>query len=216
MWDKKKTVNISTVSETFGIPASTLRYWESMGLISLNRRENNYREYTYSSLLDLSDICYLRNLGIPIKAIKEYQTLSLADSNALYLKKKSELEAQISSLQGTYSMLRKTLSLMEELEYIREHPFTESQPDVPLLLSHSKLYDKDVWKKYFSGQYQFAGVCMGLRITDGSGDGLPIPVGRMKNLPGLWRKETATLRSSFCALTRQIVRIVIWTKPLTT
>lgn len=91
MWDKKKTVNISTVSETFGIPASTLRYWESMGLISLNRRENNYREYTYSSLLDLSDICYLRNLGIPIKAIKEYQTLSLADSNALYLKKKSGL-----------------------------------------------------------------------------------------------------------------------------
>lgn len=161
MWDKDKTVNISTVSETFGIPASTLRYWESMGLISLSRRENNYREYTYSSLLDLSDICYLRNLGIPIKAIKEYQTLSLADSNALYLKKKSELETQINSLQETYSMLRKTLSLMEELEYIREHPYTETQPDIPLLLSHSKLYDKEVWKKYFSGQYQFAGVRLG-------------------------------------------------------
>ena len=50
-WDKNKTVNISTVSETFGIPASTLRYWESMGLITLGRRDNNYREYSYSSLL---------------------------------------------------------------------------------------------------------------------------------------------------------------------
>lgn len=97
MWDKDKTVNISTVSETFGIPASTLRYWESMGLISLSRRENNYREYTYSSLLDLSDICYLRNLGIPIKAIKEYQTLSLADSNALYLKKKASLKHRLTA-----------------------------------------------------------------------------------------------------------------------
>lgn len=58
-------------------------------------------------------------------------------------------------------MLRKTLSLMEELEYIREHPYTETQPDIPLLLSHSKLYDKEVWKKYFSGQYQFAGVRLG-------------------------------------------------------
>lgn len=30
MWDKEKykTVNISTISETLGIPASTLRYWE--------------------------------------------------------------------------------------------------------------------------------------------------------------------------------------------
>jgi len=95
MWDKEKykTVNISTISETLGIPASTLRYWESMGLISLSRCDNNYREYSYSSLLNLSDICYLRNLGIPVKAIKEYQTLSLADSNALYLNKKSELEA---------------------------------------------------------------------------------------------------------------------------
>lgn len=160
-WDKNKTVNISTVSETFGIPASTLRYWESMGLITLGRRDNNYREYSYSSLLNLSDICYLRNLGIPVKAIKEYQTLSLADSNALYLNKKSELEAQISSLQSTYSMLRKTLSLMNELEYIQKHPYTEAQPDIPLILSHSKLYDKEVWKKYFSGQYQFAGVRLG-------------------------------------------------------
>ena len=46
-WDKNKTMNISTVSETFGIPASTLRYWESMGLITLGRRDNNYREYSY-------------------------------------------------------------------------------------------------------------------------------------------------------------------------
>ena len=74
-WDKNKTVNISTVSETFGIPASTLRYWESMGLITLGRRDNNYREYSYSSLLNLSDICYLRNLGIPVKAKKENQNV---------------------------------------------------------------------------------------------------------------------------------------------
>lgn len=161
MWDKKQTVNISTISETIGIRASTLRYWESMGLLSLQRRENNYREYAYSSLLELSDICYLRNLGISIKAIKEYQTLSLAEFNKLYLKKKGELESQISNLQGTYSMLIKTLRLMEELDYIRSHPYAEGVPDVSLILSHSKLYDKHVWKKYFSGKYQFAGVCLG-------------------------------------------------------
>lgn len=163
MWDKEKykTVNISTISETLGIPASTLRYWESMGLISLSRCDNNYREYTYSSLLDLSDIYYLRKLGISVKAIKEYQTFSLEDSKAVYLNKKTELEAEINSLSNTYSMLRKTLNLMDELEYIREHPYKESRPDIPFLLNHSKLYDKEVWEKHFSGQYQFAGVRLG-------------------------------------------------------
>ena len=207
MWDKDKTVNISTVSETFGIPASTLRYWESMGLISLSRRENNYREYTYSSLLDLCDICYLRNLGIPVKAIKEYQTLSLADSNALYLKKKSELEAQINSLQGTYSMLRKTLS--------RDLPLRSSQrwniSGNTLTQKRSQIYrsfsatpsftTRRSGKNTFPGNTSLQECAWGLRITDGSGDGPLNPADRMKSLPGLSRKGTATLRSSFCALT---------------
>lgn len=200
-WDKNKTVNISTVSETFGIPASTLRYWESMGLITLGRRDNNYREYSYSSLLNLSDICYLRNLGIPVKAIKEYQTLSLADSNALYLNKKSELEAQISSLQSTYSMLRKTLSLMNELEYIQKHPYTEAQPDIPLILSHSKLYDKEVWKNTFPDSISLQECAWVRRITNGFGDGLQNPASLMRSLHGPLRKETATLCSLSFALT---------------
>lgn len=200
-WDKNKTVNISTVSETFGIPASTLRYWESMGLITLGRRDNNYREYSYSSLLNLSDICYLRNLGIPVKAIKEYQTLSLADSNALYLNKKSELEAQISSLQSTYSMLRKTLSLMNELEYIQKHPYTEAQPDIPLILSHSKLYDKEVWKNTFPDSISLQECAWVRRIANGFGDGLQNPASLMRSLHGPLRKETATLCSLSFALT---------------
>lgn len=112
MWDKEKykTVNISTISETLGIPASTLRYWESMGLISLSRCDNNYREYTYSSLLDLSDIYYLRKLGISVKAIKEYQTFSLEDSKAVYLNKKTELEAEINSLSNTIACCAKRLT----------------------------------------------------------------------------------------------------------
>lgn len=158
MWDKYSTASIATISETFGIPASTLRYWESMGLISLERRDNNYREYDYASLLDICDIVYMRKLGISVKAIKMNHGLTLAESNELYIKKKDELEAQIGSLQNTYSMLSKTLSLMSELEEIYRHPYAEAQPDIPLLLKHSQLYDRSVWEKYFSGQYQFAGV----------------------------------------------------------
>lgn len=200
-WDKNKTVNISTVSETFGIPASTLRYWESMGLITLGRRDNNYREYSYSSLLNLSDICYLRNLGIPVKAIKEYQTLSLADSNALYLNKKSELEAQISSLQSTYSMLRKTLSLMNELEYIQKHPYTEASLIYRSFLVTPSFTTRRYGKNTFPDSISLQECAWVRRITNGFGDGLQNPASLMRSLHGPLRKETATLCSLSFALT---------------
>ena len=197
-WDKNKTVNISTVSETFGIPASTLRYWESMGLITLGRRDNNYREYSYSSLLNLSDICYLRNLGIPVKAIKEYQTLSLADSNALYLNKKSELEAQISSLQSTYSMLRKTLSLM--------NIFRSTLIRKPSLIYRSFLVTPNfMTRRYgentFPDSISLQECAWVRRIANGFGDGLQNPASLMRSLHGPLRKETATLCSLSFALT---------------
>lgn len=161
MWDKHTTVNISTVSETFNIPCSTLRYWESMGLISLDRHDNNYREYTYSSLLDISDIIYMRKLGIPVKAIKENRDLGLEDNKKLYLHKKAALDEQINSLCNTASMLNETLRLIGELEEVSKHPFAEARPDVPLLIAHTRLYDQKVWSKYFSGEYQFAGIRLG-------------------------------------------------------
>jgi MerR family copper efflux transcriptional regulator len=37
-------MNIGTVSEKSGLPAKTIRYYEDIGLISPDRRDNGYRD----------------------------------------------------------------------------------------------------------------------------------------------------------------------------
>lgn len=90
---------------------------------------------------------------------------------------------------------------MNELEYIQKHPYTEAQPDIPLILSHSKLYDKEVWKKYFSGQYQFAGVRLGPPNCEWVWGWAAESRKPDEELDGPLRKETATLCSLSFALT---------------
>jgi predicted transcriptional regulator len=56
---------IGEISDLLGIPKSTLRYWESEGLIDRQRDDNNYRKYYPSSMkysLYLSP--YLYNISL--------------------------------------------------------------------------------------------------------------------------------------------------------
>lgn len=63
---------IGEISRFFDIPASTLRYWEDMGVLNpLKDCENHYREYTVEDLMTISDIIFYKNLGLPLKQIRE-------------------------------------------------------------------------------------------------------------------------------------------------
>ncbi|WP_138269529.1 MerR family transcriptional regulator, partial [Anaerofustis stercorihominis] len=60
--------NIGLISKILNIPRSTLRYWESEGLINLKRnKENDYREFDVSSIFEILDIALYRKLNISIK-----------------------------------------------------------------------------------------------------------------------------------------------------
>ena len=39
-------MNIGAVSDKSGLPAKTIRYYEDIGLISPDRRDNGYRDYS--------------------------------------------------------------------------------------------------------------------------------------------------------------------------
>ena len=55
---------IGDISHFFDIPASTLRYWEDMGVIAPAKDQiNNYREYTVEDLMSISDVIFYKNLG---------------------------------------------------------------------------------------------------------------------------------------------------------
>lgn len=57
---------IGDISHFFDIPASTLRYWEDMGVLTPKKDQiNNYREYTVENLMSISDVIFYKNLGLP-------------------------------------------------------------------------------------------------------------------------------------------------------
>ena len=65
-------LTIGQLSETLGIEKSTLRYWDSQGIITLTRNDsNNYREYSKQDITEISDIAFYRSIDMPIKQCKE-------------------------------------------------------------------------------------------------------------------------------------------------
>ena len=67
----KDGFQINEISKFFNVPASTLRYWEEMGVLAAKKNpENGYRIYTVSDLMTISDILFYKNLGIPLKKIR--------------------------------------------------------------------------------------------------------------------------------------------------
>lgn len=61
---------IGDVSRIFGIPSSTLRYWEKQGLVKFPRTpQGGYRAFSFQSLVDVADIVFARNVDMPLAEV---------------------------------------------------------------------------------------------------------------------------------------------------
>jgi DNA-binding transcriptional MerR regulator len=76
------TMVIHELARTTGVPAKTIRYYESIGLMpDPQRAENNYRQYTPGAVERLRFIVSARNLGFNLTDIGEF--LSARDDGTL-------------------------------------------------------------------------------------------------------------------------------------
>ena len=74
----EKTFRIGEIAEILGVPASRLRYWESVGLLDCGRQaENQYRAYEAGDLMRISDLMFYRSLGLSIKSISEIDAMEV-------------------------------------------------------------------------------------------------------------------------------------------
>lgn len=75
---------IQQAADLCGLPSSTLRYYESIGLIAPpTRMYNGHRRYTDSDLANLNTIACLNATGLPIESMREYlDNASRADASA--------------------------------------------------------------------------------------------------------------------------------------
>ncbi|MBM9488012.1 MerR family transcriptional regulator [Pseudomonas sp. ICBG1301] len=94
-----------------GASRHTLRYYEQIGLISAQRRTNNYRIYTEQTLQDLDFIQRAQSMGFSLAEIGEIldaqrnQLIDCADGAKLIEKKMAQIQQKIANLQSIYQYL---------------------------------------------------------------------------------------------------------------
>ncbi len=150
----KNTFTIGEISRLLNIPKSTIRYWESEGLINLPRDNvNNYRKYNHGSIYTISDLAHFRCLRMSLHEMKILPRLSpneLADS----LKElESDLDQKLQELYTAKEYINKKKECIKEYNQMLEHQYEEEEPDYDRVYTFS-VDDTEAWSIYIKDQYQ--------------------------------------------------------------
>jgi MerR family redox-sensitive transcriptional activator SoxR len=106
------TITITELSERSGVPASALRFYESLGLISSERTSGNHRRYRRSELRRVSVVRVAQGLGLSLQEISAAlgslpggRTPNASDWEALSAAWRAGLEHRIGALQKLHDDL---------------------------------------------------------------------------------------------------------------
>ena len=122
-------MNIGEAARASGLPPKTIRYYEEIGLVSPDRRDNNYRDYSETALHNLRFLQRARALGFSIEDCRQLLSLyadkrrASADVRGVAAAHIGEIEAKIAELKA----MRKTLSALVHACH------GDRRPDCPIL-----------------------------------------------------------------------------------
>ncbi len=103
---------IGQVSQMFGLPISTLRYYDKQGLFPGMERVSGIRKFSDTELEALRVIECLKKSGLEIKDIKRFMDWCVEGASTypqrkeLFEKQKETLEAEISHMNKVLDMLK--------------------------------------------------------------------------------------------------------------
>ena len=98
----EKYLSIGEVSRLLDIPESTLRFWQDKGIFSVEKGENNYRQYTVYDLTNIAEIAFYRNLGMPVRQMGRFNQFCLEDYDKVLGSVKDTLQAKIEMYTAMY------------------------------------------------------------------------------------------------------------------
>lgn len=101
-------MKINDVEQILGITKANIRFYEKEGLLTPNRTEKGYRDYTEADLSRLKEIIIYRKLGIPVQQI--------ADILDGILPLQDALDANITALNAEIKKLNGSLTLCHQLK----------------------------------------------------------------------------------------------------
>lgn len=117
-WLLDEYLTIGEISKLTGVPISTLRYYDSEGIISPSYKDkrNNYRYYTEMQVPVLRIIVHLKKMGFSNESIKSHlKTLNYSHTLDLITQIIADTKAEIKRLQKTERELIKNAAQMEKL-----------------------------------------------------------------------------------------------------
>lgn len=112
-------MRIGELEQKSGASRHTLRYYETLGLLNVQRQDNNYREYSANSVADMLFIQQAQEMGFSLSEIGEIlqaqrnQQIDCAQGAVLVGKKLLEVEAKIANLQAMRRFLRSEKNRLE-------------------------------------------------------------------------------------------------------
>ena len=123
-------MNIGEVAAETGITSKSIRYYESIGLITAPQRtDGGYRQYSDKDVQTLHFVRRARNLGFSVGQVEELLSLyrdrhrASADVRAIAIKHIADLDRKVAELDG----MRATLN------HLVEKCHGDDRPDCPIL-----------------------------------------------------------------------------------
>ncbi|MDO4851087.1 MAG: MerR family transcriptional regulator [Actinomycetota bacterium] len=103
---------IGQVSKMFGLPVSTLRYYDKEGLFPAMERRNGIRRFGEAELEALRVIECLKVSGLEIRDIKRFMQWC-TEGPETYLQRKELFERRLAAVHEEIAQLQKTLAMLE-------------------------------------------------------------------------------------------------------
>ncbi len=130
---------INAISKLFHIPKSTLRYWDSEGLIHFDRDCSNYRRYSVKSVMDICDIAFYRGMNIPITELKRIHEMSADELEQVTDKSKEKMEDQILALRKVSDKLETRLERFRQYKQLLQRPYVIEKPGIQKVIANDPM-----------------------------------------------------------------------------
>lgn len=153
-----KHFQIGEIAQFFQIPASTLRYWEEKGILKPNQDQNNhYRSYCIEDFMTISDIIFYKNLGLPLKHIKEMEETSVDEHALLFEDLMTSLKNEQAVLEQRMQKLRHHMQAIDIFHELTQYPYQITDIDTDCIVSFEFL-EADKLYQYINNPYLYSRV----------------------------------------------------------
>ncbi|OHW40156.1 MerR family transcriptional regulator [Pseudomonas [fluorescens] ATCC 17400] len=131
-------MKVAELERRSGLGRHTLRYYEELGLIAVQRGANNYRAYSEQTAQDLEFIQMAQKMGFSLAEIgeileaKRQSTIDCAQGAAMVADKMAEIELKISHLKVLHGFLDKERLRLEASALALGQTVTYRQAPMPV------------------------------------------------------------------------------------